>query len=151
MRDGAVRHFFPHYTPHTDGVADDMMRMSCLFGAAAIPSGDRSGQLFSSILPWLLLLAVVAVVGVVVILLVRRWLTSESSRETIGFTLQDLRNLHAAGELSDEEYERARASMIGRLQSPSPPSPPPELPSESPAQSPRPSDPPPGNAPRMPD
>lgn len=132
-----------------------MMQMSCLFGAAAISAisspGDRSSQLFSSVLPWLLLLIVVVIVGGVVMLLVRRWFTSESSRETIGFTLQDLRNLHAAGELSDEEYERARASMIGRLQSPSPSSPPQKKPPESPPESPAPSDTPPGNAPRMPD
>jgi hypothetical protein len=33
-----------------------------------------------------------------------------------GFTLADLRQMHKEGKLSDEEYERARATMVAHLQ-----------------------------------
>ena len=32
-----------------------------------------------------------------------------------GFTLSDLRQLHKSGQISDDEYERAKAKLIGGL------------------------------------
>ena len=38
-----------------------------------------------------------------------------------GFTLQELRDMHASGQLGDEEFQRARDSLIGRLAEPADP------------------------------
>ena len=81
---------------------------------------DRSDQLLADILPWLILLVGVVVAGGIVIYMMRRYLTSDAGQSGDGFTLHDLRQLHAAGELSDEEFEKARAAMIGRLKSSTP-------------------------------
>lgn len=75
-----------------------------------------SGQLFTDVLPWLLMLVGLVIVGAVFIYAARRMLRSSgSSSASAGFTLQGLRELHAAGELSTEEYERARTAMIGQV------------------------------------
>ena len=71
-------------------------------------------RLFSDILPWLVVLVVIVLVGAAVLFYVRRSMSSDSSASA-GFTLQDLRDLHASGQISLEEFERARDAMIGRL------------------------------------
>ena len=75
---------------------------------------DKSSQLFGEVLPWLLLLLGVIVAGGVIIYIARRRINVDSTDTTGGFTLHDLRELHKAGEMSDEEYARAKAQMIGR-------------------------------------
>lgn len=87
-------------------------------------SSDRSNRLFSDIAPWLIVLVGVVLLGGVAIYLIRRWLRNDQPGSSGGFTLHDLRELHAAGELSDEEFTRAKAQMIGRLKTP--PKPPPK-------------------------
>src|SRR5688572_9542288 len=83
----------------------------------AAASGDKSSRLLADILPWLLVLVGVVLVGSAVIYVVRRSFKSGVTSSDAGFTLQDLRDLHAAGELTDEQFERAKAMMIGRLRS----------------------------------
>jgi len=75
-------------------------------------SAERS---FGEIIPWLILLAVMVIVGGVLIFLARRLLRQQPSSEPEPFTLQGLRDMRARGMLSDDEFERARAAMIGRL------------------------------------
>ena len=92
-----------------------------IFGPIALPcllAVARSP--FARVLPWLGLLLLIVIVGAVVVMSLRRSLTRrhDSAR---GYTLHDLRSMHAAGELSDEEFELARQSIIRRV-SESPPS-----------------------------
>jgi hypothetical protein len=76
---------------------------------------DKSSRLFAETLPWLLLLLGVIIAGGVIIFLARRYVKSGSSDAHGGFTLHDLRELHKTGEISEEEFTRAKAHMIGRL------------------------------------
>lgn len=76
---------------------------------------DKSSRLFAETLPWLLLLLGVVIVGGVIILLARRHVNRGADSPASGFTLHDLRELHKNGELSDEEFARAKTQMIGRL------------------------------------
>jgi hypothetical protein len=69
----------------------------------------------SGILLALGLLVIAVMIGGGVILLVRRWVKSEGEGVEEGFGLQELRDLHAAGDLSDEEFERARAAVIEKV------------------------------------
>jgi hypothetical protein len=78
-------------------------------------AADKSSRLFAEVLPWLLVLLGVIVVGGAVILLARRYMHGSAGQQAAGFTLHDLRQMHAAGEITNDEFERAKAQMIGRL------------------------------------
>jgi len=107
--------------------------MTWLAGTAAA----RSSQLFWDVFPWLLVLLGIVVVGVIVLALARRYMKATPPSSGDGFTLQELRDLHAAGELTDAQFQRARDAMIGRLsdaeQSAPPEPPPPDDPSTNPS------------------
>lgn len=59
-----------------------------------------------------ILLVVLLVAGYIVVRMVRGRLHKEAPLET--FTLQDLRDLKAQGQLSDAEYDRLRSMLIGQ-------------------------------------
>ena len=69
-------------------------------------------SLFGDMLPWLGMLAIIVLVGGVLAIWIRRRLTNNSSSQSIGYTLEDLRILHERGELSREEFDLARQAMI---------------------------------------
>jgi hypothetical protein len=75
------------------------------------------GELLPSLLPWLLLLLGLVAVGGAVLYAARRWVRDEEQArsEGPGFTLQDLRDMHRSGKLSDREFERAKAAMIEQI------------------------------------
>lgn len=66
-------------------------------------------------MPWAIALVALAVVGAVIIWLVRRAIASPKDDAAEGFTLQGLRELRDRGEISEEEFERAKEAMIGRI------------------------------------
>ncbi len=78
---------------------------------------DRSSRLLADVLPWLIVLVGIVIAGAIIAFLVRRSMRKEDTSSD-GFTLQDLRDLRAAGELTDQEFERAKVMMIGRLTAP---------------------------------
>jgi Short C-terminal domain len=51
------------------------------------------------------------VAGFVVISWLRKWMKEEIPTGGLGFGLSELRQMHARGELTDEEYERARGKL----------------------------------------
>jgi uncharacterized membrane protein len=71
--------------------------------------------LFLDLLPWLGLILLLVVILVGTIYIGRRLLSQDESGSEQPFTLQSLRELHASGQLSDEEFERARAAMIAQV------------------------------------
>lgn len=73
------------------------------------------GQLFNDVLPWLLLLTGLVIIGGIFIYAARRLLYGSTPSSSEGFTLQTLRDLHKSDKLTDEEFERARAAMIGQV------------------------------------
>ncbi len=73
------------------------------------------GDLFGRLLPWLAGLLAVAVAGALLMLWTRRMAVGKppaGRRE--GFELDDLRSLLDRGEISPEEYDRARRRMVDR-------------------------------------
>jgi len=60
---------------------------------------------------------ILTVLGLFMLLSVyRKWMTSsESTSGGPGFTLSDLRKLHKEGKMTTEEYEKAKALIIGPL------------------------------------
>ena len=69
------------------------------------------GSSLSEILPATILLLVLVIIGAIIIFRVRK-MAKDRYIQSVPFTLDQLRALHAKGELSDEEFERAKASMI---------------------------------------
>src|SRR5215211_3265508 len=45
----------------------------------------------------------------------RKWMTAEDTPSNEGFTLSDLRRLHKEGKMTTEEFEKAKAVLIGSL------------------------------------
>lgn len=78
----------------------------------ALHSVGRGSSLFRNILPWLIALTAIVLVGVVIVYYLRKSLHDDQPGATQGFTLNDLRQLHASGKLSDKEFEKARTAMI---------------------------------------
>jgi hypothetical protein len=75
----------------------------------------QSGDLFSKVFPWLAVLIGAAIAGAIIIALVRRALRHPGDGDAGGFTLHDLRRMHGAGTLTDEEFARARDAMIAKV------------------------------------
>ena len=71
-------------------------------------------NLVVDVLPWLALLAGLVIVGAATLYLLKRAF-SRHVTPTEGFSLQELRDLRAARVLSEEEFERAKASLIERV------------------------------------
>ena len=67
-----------------------------------------------SVFVWSLILIVLIVIGAAAVMRLRRWLKEDDTTPSggIGFTLSDLRQLHKQGQMTDAEFERARAKMV---------------------------------------
>lgn len=89
---------------------------------ASLIIARRGTSLIGEVLPWLLVLAVIVIAGGFILVYLRRAIKEDRGGTPGGFTLQDLRDLYAAGTFTEEEYERAKSVMIGRLRTPENPS-----------------------------
>ena len=69
------------------------------------------GSVLREILPATILLLVVLIAGGVVIMRARKMVKRKSNNE-LPFTMNQLRQLHKNREIDDEEFERAKATMI---------------------------------------
>jgi uncharacterized membrane protein len=78
-------------------------------------AGGAAGNLFGDLLPWLGVLVVIILIGGGIAIWTRRRLMSGDAAGSVGFTLGDLRELHARGEISAEEFEKAKSQMIAGL------------------------------------
>jgi hypothetical protein len=61
-----------------------------------------------------LVLIGVIIVSYFTIVAVRRWSRQEDAHPPGGFSLTDLKQMHRSGQLTVEEYERARAMIVAR-------------------------------------
>ncbi len=63
------------------------------------------------------LLTLLLVAGSMAWMYFKKWMKDEEEPNSdIGFTLGDLRRLHKSGQMSDEEFEKARTQMIAATQ-----------------------------------
>ena len=70
------------------------------------------------ILIFSLALIVLIVIGFVGVSWYRNRLKETDTAPAAGFTLSDLRKLHKSGQMTDEEYERAKAKIIAVAKAP---------------------------------
>jgi len=69
----------------------------------------------ADVLLWSGVLVVGVVIGTILVLAIRRRLDHDGTAVGEGFLLSDLRVMHQQGQLSDDEFEQAKAAMIGRM------------------------------------
>ncbi len=74
----------------------------------------QSQQDLGRVFFWLLMLIGIVVLAAAGVLYLRKWYTSSDSEPAVGFTLGDIRQLHRDGQMTDEEFERAKALILGR-------------------------------------
>jgi uncharacterized membrane protein len=93
----------------------------------------QSADVFA-IFGWLVFAAVVIVGGFVVAVAVRRWVQREE-RAVGSFTFQDLRDMRARGEITEQEFAAMRTALLARMdldqaaEAPEAGEPPPDVPS----------------------
>ena len=68
---------------------------------------------FGSIIVWSLILVGFIAGAFVLAAMVRRKYFKPEDYPRIGFTMAELRQLHESGKMSREEFEKAKAAMIG--------------------------------------
>ena len=73
---------------------------------------------FSRLLPWLALLLLLVIIGTIILTALRRSLRRPPTSASDGFSLHELRQMHADGHLSDEEFQRAKTAAVERFGSP---------------------------------
>lgn len=66
-------------------------------------------------LTWSAILIVTLLVLFAVVSMYRKWMNAPDSSGGVGFTLSDLRRLHREGKMTDEEFARAKALIIGNV------------------------------------
>ncbi|HEY7091069.1 MAG TPA: SHOCT domain-containing protein [Tepidisphaeraceae bacterium] len=81
-----------------------------------IPLAQSSDDAVRTIFVWLTVLIVLVVVLAAVIYFVRKRLSPNEDFRGVGFTLADLRQMHKSGQMSDEEFEKAKAQLLKGLQ-----------------------------------
>ena len=76
---------------------------------------QQGGQNILPVFGWSLVLICLLVGGFFAISKLRQWLRDDDDTPVspIGFTLSDLRQLHKQGQMTDEEYERAKSKIVG--------------------------------------
>ncbi len=77
--------------------------------AATIPG---SGELLT-IFVWFAIAALAAVGGIYLLKAVRKWAQREERAAT--FTIQDLRDMRARGQISEQEFAAMRAALLAQL------------------------------------
>jgi len=82
-------------------------------------------SLSGSIIFWGIVIVLIIVVGLLVVLYVKRMLLGDDTVAHPAFTLSDLRQMHKSGKMTAEEFERAKAKIIGTTTAPRPPANPP--------------------------
>ena len=85
-------------------------------GLGTIGTANAPTSLFAELLPAIAGLLVLVVIGLVVISWLRRRLGGDDGSDAGDFTLEGLRRLRAEGQISEAEFEQAKAAIIERVQ-----------------------------------
>ena len=65
-----------------------------------------------SVIWWALILFGVILVGFYAVVRVKRWVTRPDDGPSAGFSLSDLRAMHRSGQISTEEFEKAKTAIV---------------------------------------
>ncbi len=78
----------------------------------------QSSSSVSSMLMWILILIVVVLIGGFIVFTLRRRMLSHDDSVSVGSSglLDHLHQMHKSGEIDDEEFARARSSILMKVQ-----------------------------------
>ena len=79
----------------------------------AILAQDESSE--GAIFFWALLLLVLVIGLFVVVAILRKKMSPNEDFHGVGFTLADLRQLRKRGQMSDEEFEKAKSALLSSI------------------------------------
>jgi hypothetical protein len=65
---------------------------------------------------WALILLCLVLLGFYAVVRVKRWVTRHDDAPAAGFTLSDLRALHRSGQMTAEEFEKAKTAIVAASQ-----------------------------------
>ena len=89
-----------------------------LAASALLPLAQQSDESIIRVFGWSLVLIALLIAGFFAISKLRQWLREDDTPgPSIGFTLSDLRQLHKSGQMTDEEFERAKSKIVGSAKS----------------------------------
>jgi hypothetical protein len=91
-----------------------MAEMPALPASVAVLA-QLSDEKSRNILVGSILLIVILLIFFGGVVFYRRWMQDEGDTSGEGFTLSDLRRLHKEGKMTTEEYEKAKAILIGSV------------------------------------
>ena len=77
-------------------------------------SSRNAPVMFHEMIPWLVVSVVLAVIGTVVIVYLRRKLFADDESAQPTGMMSELRAMRDRGEISEDEYERTRAVMVAK-------------------------------------
>lgn len=81
------------------------------------PTGNHLTPLlaegYASAFIWCLLAIVAIIFGYMVVTWVKKWSSEPDTVGGVGFTLGELRQLHASGQMTDAEFEKAKGMLLG--------------------------------------
>ena len=87
-----------------------------------IASGPPSANIDPAFFLWVAVLVGVVIAGGILVAVIRRRFRAGGQAELQGFTLHEIREMHRRGDLTDEEFEQARATILRQVgATPSPP------------------------------
>jgi hypothetical protein len=75
----------------------------------------QSDSSSTDIFIWSLLLLVLVIGLFVAVAVLRKKMSPDEDFHGTGFTLSDLRQMHKKGQMSDEEFERAKLALLGSM------------------------------------
>jgi hypothetical protein len=82
---------------------------------SAMPLLAQSDSSLGDVFFWGLLLMVLVVALFAAVAVLRKKLSPNEDFHGAGFTLSDLRQMHKKGQMSDEEFERAKIALLGAM------------------------------------
>ena len=69
-----------------------------------------------SVIWWALVMFGLILLGFYAVVRIKRWVTKPDDGPAAGFTLSDLRALHRKGQISAEEFEKAKTAIVAAAQ-----------------------------------
>ena len=86
--------------------------------SSALLLAQEAKRFSSEVILWLgIILALAFILGIIAMWLRRRLIVENEPTVPMGFTLKDLRELHAQGQISDEELALAEAKALAKSRS----------------------------------
>lgn len=80
----------------------------------SLPILAQSG--IGGVILWSIFIVILIVVGFTAVIWIKRWVSEPDDAPVGGFSLGDLRQLHKTGQMSDEEFEKAKAMIVEAAQ-----------------------------------